>query len=685
MFYKCLLYSFSILLSNNLLAQLQKTDTTNQLNEIVVTTKIQQKNISIARAIENIVVDKQISKGINTMQGLLNTASGVYMVDMGNEQHAMSIRLPINYSPLYNYLENGIPIRPVGIFNNNEILELNRFSLQKIELLKGPFSSGYGAQSIGAAVNFVQKKYENSKNQISLQSNGFGQWETVLNIKNNIGKWKLYANTNYTQRRVKTEYHFNYQKYAHSLRLERVFNTKNSITLQHNLVNYSGDQRDGYDSASFYTKNYKSFDKFSDRKTLAIRNSFNWNYKITNQHNLNVTLFNRIINEKQNPFYLISFDYTNPNTTKATGQITKDKFTSYGLILDYSATSKNNKLKFNQNLFLDFTPQNKYTSNFINVSRINRVNVSFTNPDSLLTNYKASLKNIALSSSVQYSPLGKVIIFAGVRADLLSYKFTNYLNSNAYSGAPSGKNQYFSISPEVSFLYKISNTQSVFVQYGSGFSPPTLSNLYRGVSTPTLAPAKYFNTEMGYKLINKNTSAQLSLYNMNGIDEFVSVIRNTGVVDVINAGKTNHKGIELQVQQNFKTFEIVFAPNVQKHIFKSYSDYGIKYDGNKINGAPSYLHNFSLTYNFPKFYNLKLTTDWFKVGPYQINAANTSQYEGYNLIGLKATIVLNNIFINIGINNVLNTTYATNADGTYGIRYYPGLPRTLQTGLSYSF
>ena len=54
MFYKCLLYSFSILLSNSLLAQLQKTDTTNQLNEIVVTTKIQQKNISIARAIENI-------------------------------------------------------------------------------------------------------------------------------------------------------------------------------------------------------------------------------------------------------------------------------------------------------------------------------------------------------------------------------------------------------------------------------------------------------------------------------------------------------------------------------------------------------------------------------------------------------------------------------------------------------
>ena len=44
---------------------------------------------------ENTVVENEIKKGNNTMHSILNTVSGVYMVDMGNEQLAMSIRLPM--------------------------------------------------------------------------------------------------------------------------------------------------------------------------------------------------------------------------------------------------------------------------------------------------------------------------------------------------------------------------------------------------------------------------------------------------------------------------------------------------------------------------------------------------------------------------------------------------------------
>lgn len=660
------------------------TTIVKQLSEVIVTSKIPQKNIDIAKSIETISLEKQTSKGSNSMYSLLNTVSGVYMVDMGNEQHAMSIRLPINYSPLYNYLEDGIPLRPVGIFNNNELLEINRFAAQKIEIIKGPFSSGYGAHSIGAAVNFIPKKYDNASNQISLQSNGFGQWETVLQIKQKIGSWKLFANINHTQRKVNSDYHFDYTKQGFSFSLEKDIDAKNTVSIKHSSIVYSGDQRDGYDSATFYAKNYTSFDKFSDRKTTAIRNSLVWKHKVNNLRNVNFTFFNRILTEKQNPFYLISYDYSNPMTTVATGQITSDKFLSVGLNVEHNIASKNNKLKYNQNLYVDFTPNNRYRSNFINVTRSNGVNVSFTNSDSLLTNYNANLKNIALSNTLQYFASNKIILFASLRADLLSYNFTNFLPSNAYSGSPSGKNTYFSLNPEVSFLYKINKTQSAFVQFSKGFTPPILSNLYRGVKTPTLKPAKYYNTEIGYKLFKNNTIVQISLYNMNGTDEFVSIITNNGV-EVVNAGKTAHQGIELQLQQNYKNFEIAFSPSVHKHTFKNYSNYGVKLDGNTINGAPSYLHNMSASYIFKDLKNMRLTVEWNKVGPYYINQNNTKKYAGYDLFNIKSTIVLNKFFINIGVNNLLNTIYATNADGTYGIRYYPGLKRTLQAGMSYTF
>jgi iron complex outermembrane recepter protein len=668
-------------------SQTKVTDSTvrtNLLNEVIITTKIPQKTISIAQSIEAINLEKQTRNGKNSLHSILNNVTGVYMVDMGNEQHAMSIRLPINYSPLYNYLEDGIPLRPVGIFNNNELLEVNRFALQKIEIIKGPFSSGYGAHSIGASVNSIQKKYSNATNQFSLQSNGFGHLETILQLKQKIGSWKLLANINHSQRRVNDDFHFNYSKEALTLSLEKDVDAKNNLAFKHTTIIYNGDQRDGYDSASFYTKKYNSFDKFSDRKTMAIRNSFVWNHKTNSLRNVSFKLFNRVLVEKQNPFYLISYDYSNPLTTNATGQITKDKFVSFGLSVEHNTTSKNNKFKSNQNVYVDFTPNNMYTSNFINVTRNNGVNVSYTNPDSLLTNYKANLKNVAFSTSFQYFPTNKIILFGSVRADLLRYNFKNYLSPSAYSGAPSSTNSYFGFNPELSFLYKLNKSQSMFIQFGKGFAPPILSNLYRGVKTPVLLPAKYYNTEIGYKLEKNNMSLHVSIYKMNGEDEFVSVIRNTGV-EVVNAGKTTHKGIEFQWHYLHKNFELDFSPSMHKHVYKNYTDFGVDYSGKTINGAPSYLHNLSATYLFKSLKNLKLIAEWSKVGPYFINQSNTKKYEGYDLFNLKSTIAFNKIFLNLGVNNLLNTVYATNADGTYGIRYYPGIKRTVQVGMIYTF
>lgn len=671
-------------LSLNVVAQKSKVDSIGILDDVIVTTKPNTKAINTARSIEIISTEKQQVNGSNTLHSLLNTASGVYMVDMGNEQHAMSIRLPMNYNPLYNYLENGIPLRPVGIFNNNELLELNRFSINKIEIIKGPFSGSYGAQSIGASINFLQNNYDNALNQVALQSNGYGQWEALLQAKTTVGKNKLVFNVNNSQRNLDADLHFNYTKQAFSLRLEREVNKNNSLVFQSNIINYTGDQRDGYDSAIFYSGNLSSFDRFSDRKTLSVRNSIEWKNKCSNTRNLNLVLFNRIISEEQNPFYLIS--YVPPYT----GRITKDKFVSFGINANHTIKSTNNKFQWNQTVYADFTPNNTYTAKFIDVNKVNGVNVSYVERDSFLTNYKANLQNIAASTSVNFTPNKKWNFYAAVRYDLLHYYFTNYLPTSANAGAASGSNNLYGFNPEASALYKLNDKQSVYVQYSSGFTPPTLSNLYRDVTTtPDLTPAKYYNFEAGYKLIAKHTNLQISLYNMDGVDEFISIITPSGV-KVVNAGKTNHQGIELKTAYARNNFEINYNSTISKHVYKKYQtvDWGGNtniYDGNKMFGAPGYTHYANVGYTFSNFHQLKLIAEWNKVGSYQINAANTSQYEGYDLFNFKTTFLVSKFFVNVGVNNLFNKIYATNADGTYGIRYYPGVRRTLQIGFAYRF
>lgn len=90
-----------------------------------------------------------------TMGEVINRIAGVHWNDLGNEQHGMSIRQPITTNAVYQYLEDGIPIRPLGVFNHNALNEINVTGSDRVEVVKGPASSLYGSNAVGGAVNFL--------------------------------------------------------------------------------------------------------------------------------------------------------------------------------------------------------------------------------------------------------------------------------------------------------------------------------------------------------------------------------------------------------------------------------------------------------------------------------------------------------------------------------------------------
>jgi len=67
---------------------------------------------------------------------------------------AMGIRQPISTNAVYQYLEDGIPIRPLGVFNHNSLNEMNLAGSESVEVVKGAASSLYGSNAVGGAVNF---------------------------------------------------------------------------------------------------------------------------------------------------------------------------------------------------------------------------------------------------------------------------------------------------------------------------------------------------------------------------------------------------------------------------------------------------------------------------------------------------------------------------------------------------
>ena len=80
-------------------------------------------------AVKNEVLQRDKPK---TMGEVINRIPGVYWNDLGNEQHSMGIRQPISTNAVYQYLEDGIPIRPLGVFNHNSLNEMNMAATTKI-------------------------------------------------------------------------------------------------------------------------------------------------------------------------------------------------------------------------------------------------------------------------------------------------------------------------------------------------------------------------------------------------------------------------------------------------------------------------------------------------------------------------------------------------------------------------
>ena len=181
------------------------TPSFGNLNEVIVSGNREvQKRTEVPVAI-NVISKTQINDTKATrLDMLVNKVPGVFMVDLGNEQHSMSVRQPLGYSSLFLYLEDGIPIRTVGDFNHNALIEINQASLQRIEVIKGPASSLYGSEAVGGALNFITQSptpFLSGKVQAEAGSRGYKR--TDISVSNTYRKLGIYFGGYYADQNQK--------------------------------------------------------------------------------------------------------------------------------------------------------------------------------------------------------------------------------------------------------------------------------------------------------------------------------------------------------------------------------------------------------------------------------------------------------------------------------------------------
>lgn len=667
-----------------------------ELNQVVVSASREVQMRSETPVAISRLSARQIDEAHATSTDqLLNKTPGVYMVDLGNEQHSMAIRQPLSYKSLFLYLEDGVPVRTTGVFNHNALIEMNMGAFKNIEVIRGPASSLYGSEAIGGAVNFITlNPTADLLVKASMQANNLGYKRADLIFSDTYGKVGALASVNYTDRKDGYRAHSDYEKLAMTLKATVQLNEKaywsNSLT----YVNYRSDMTGSLDSASFYGQEYSSFQTFTDRAVNALRFKSALDYYWDRGAKSSATFFYRNNSVKQNPSYRIKDDYSawgNPggDSNLAHSEENDNAFNSYGLVLQHKELLNFLNASVTMGASVDYSPSS-YEAGYISIYKNDEgIYESFMPSDSVLTDYETDLLNYAAYAQFDVNPTDKLRLTAALRFDRLTYVYDNHLPPNAYSGAPDETNHFNAFTPKLGLTYDLGAGSGFYANYSQGFVPPQVSELYRGVQVPTLEPAVFSNYEIGgwFALLKKKASLDLAVYQLNGKDEIINVQQPDGDYANENAGETVHRGVEYGLNyQPIPSLHIRLSGTNAQHTFKDYVETGVDFSDNEMATAPSWIANGEITYRPQFIKGFRIGVEWQHVDEYYMDAANTSTYEGFDVFHLRAGYEIQGFEAWLNIMNVTGELYATNATkSTWGTSYQPGDPRTFNVGLAYKF
>jgi len=683
----------------------QSTDTiVNRLQEVVVTgNRTAQKRTELPISIASISSRTIQETKAQRLDYLLNQVSGVNMINLGNEQHEMSIRQPMSTNNLFLYLEDGIPIRTSAVFNHNALLEMNMAAAKNIEIIKGPASSLYGAEAIGGVVNVITvAPPADTEGMLSVQGNNQGYRRADLQVGTTIGKVGFVASGYYANQTNGPIQYSNFHKSASTYRLDYHIDSATTWSNSVTYVDYFSDMYGSLDSIHFATKNYSAQAFFTSRKVYAFRGksvlTHSWNPGSTTT----ATIMYRNNSVIQNPSYQIGNYHMSGRATAAIspdtaiGNINDNAFKSYGLYLQHVQRFRFLDSKLVLGMNAELNPQT-FGENFIWVNKATvhgLVNyVSYSNPDSVIADYRTLVTDFGSYADYELSLFRGFRVVAALRYDAFQYNFINNLQGSAVTGGPSTVTNYNKLAPKLGFTY---NTGGIgfYGNYSEGYVPPQLTDVFGKTTNNTyLQPQDFHSFEVGgwLSLMTNSLYADWSAYLMNGVDEIINVRLPNGISASENAGKTRHRGLEYGLTYRpFDDWQIRVSASNAKHTFVDYVSGGVDYSGKEMSDAPHFFGSAQVTYKPHYIRGLRLSVEGQRVGRYYMDNLEHYSYGGFDVVNVRAGYDLRHFGIWVNVLNAFNEYYSTISQvsvssGVAAYTYQLGDPRGVTVGLKAFF
>lgn len=667
-------------------------DDTKQLDVMVFTANRENTSLKETPAAISQINAKTIQDKNATFIGqLLNNTPGVYMTDLGNEQHMMAIRQPITTAAVYQYLEDGLSIRPVGVFNHNALYELNLAGVDAIEILRGPASSLYGSNAIGGTVNFLTKApTQVFAGNIAARASSEGYRRYDLEASNTFGDHGLMLAGYYSERGDSWQDHAESDKTSLTLRHDWAIDDATQLK---NIVSYNKlytDTPGSLSKADFSTRPGFSYQTFTYREVEALRVSSQLSHDWSDTQSSQATVYYRDNTTDQNPSF--NFRTIAGTPPSYTNQLTFNAFQSYGLNLQHSAKLGNVDVVVGA--MKELSPTQAKTT-LINVTRneATKVYTGFST-GALLRDFAVDVDNQAIYTQATWHVTPEVHVVGGLRYDWIEYDYNNKLTPSSTTGAADETRKFHKASPKVGVVWNVTPDIDLYSNFSQGFVPPEVSSLYgANLQVPNLREATFNNYDLGARMtwLDGRLDTEVTLYRLDGKDELISYTLPNNSREPRNAAETRHEGIELGGRWNFNDAlnqSIKLSGTFSKHTYQRYAPSATAdFSGKTIPNAPEALG--TVEYSIEPIENLNLSAEGVFVSSYAINDANTEKYQGHNLLNLRGKYrfddfevfgqILNVTDINYTdsvsfSNNVANYTAAAPRTYLLGIRYFLGAP-----------
>lgn len=677
--------------------RVSKIDKKTNVERITVTaTRKETLDTDLAMSIHGVGKDEMgLDNGQHVAESL-NSISGVLINQLsGGQGHKAAIRMPINTSGYYLYLQDNVPLQSPAFFNHNALWWSSfNSNVARMEVLKGAGTALYGSGAVAATINIISApvaeepvtsldvmlgEFQYSKIQMSHSNkiddkNGFRISGSYLN---NDG-WRDHIASERLELNLRHEYEISPQ--------ESLITTFNVSDLEQEMAARLNDDKFENDRTdSGLSDEVLASDPL--RKTQYMRLAVQWDKTVGDK------LYSLI------PYLRYrTNDYTatwNQNMPKVESNVI-----TAGLLglanLQHSSNSETTvgfDLEFTEGDQLSYQPLDFETTGW--------------RPDTYMEGekfYDDTTRYLSISPYFQHKRAlsDKLDLTLGARYDYAKYDFDNHLDVYGDIGhgnisLENRSDDFSHLSPKASLNYHLSDDSSLYARYANSFRIPTAGSLYhlttKDSSEPKPVDPEVSDTfEVGYKTNLENITFDAAIYYMDVDDGIVRAYNDEGQRYLTNASRIIHKGIEAAIDWLVTTeFNISLAYSKSKHEFDEHE----QYSGNEMAMAPDYIANLRLRYAPSYLQGFSSMLEVQSIGEYWMDDANSSDpdtgeariYNGYTIVNLKARYQVSpQLALNARMLNLSDKVYAQEAQFRYSRNSWsPGAPRTIYIGLNYQW